>query len=192
MSSTNRGENKRSISDYYNTPPYCIRDFLNQWIKDENITITNHIFLDPSAGGDNKHSMSYPDVIKEVIGTSNIRTMDIRPDSKAEIIIDYLQYQLEYKPDIIITNPPFFLAQEFITKALNDVVNDGYVVMLLRLNFLESKTRKKFFENNMPERIYAHSARMSFVDSGKTDSVAYAHFVWRKGRKLTESKLKII
>ena len=193
MSSTNRKNNKREKSDYYVTPIDCIKLFLYEWIKDEDIGITkNTRFLDCSAGGDSKHGMSYADVITEEFGTSPM-TIDIRPDSKAEIIADYLTYNIPNpKPDIIISNPPFFLAQEFITKALADVVPDGYVIMLLRLNFLESKARKLFFTDNMPERIYVHHKRMSFTDDNKTDSIAYAHFVWHKGQKLSKSILKII
>lgn len=35
----------------------------------------------------------------------------------------------------------------------------------------------------MPHEIYVHSKRMSFTKNGGTDSVEYAHFVWKKGSK---------
>lgn len=53
--------------------------------------------------------------------------------------------------------------------------------MLQRLNFLASKGRNEWFLKNMPLEIYVHSKRMSFTDDGKTDSIEYAHFVWRRG-----------
>ena len=191
MSSTNRG-GVREVSDYYNTPLQPIKDFLRTWTEDDNLSLADKVFLDPCAGGDKDHAMRYPEAIKDVIHAENIITLDIREDSRAEIKADYLTYTKEQTADIIISNPPFSLAKEFITKALRDVTGNGYVIMLLRLNFLEGKARKEFFKDNMPYRIYVHSKRMSFTDNGKTDSVAYAHFVWKRGFQLSESKLKII
>ena len=52
--------------------------------------------------------------------------------------------------------------------------------MLLRLNFLESKTRYSFFKGNMPKEILVLSERPKFFNN-KTDSICYAWFVWEKG-----------
>ena len=64
--------------------------------------------------------------------------------------------------------------------------------MLLRLNFLETKARKEFFDKFMPEYIFVHHKRMSFIEGGGTDSVAYAHYVWRKGYYPEFAKIKVI
>ena len=53
-------------------------------------------------------------------------------------------------PDIIITNPPFSHAVRIIKRALKYVDGQGFVIMLLRLNFFGSQEREKFFF-----RIYA-------------------------------------
>lgn len=192
MSSTNRGY-ERHRTDYYITPQYCIKDFLNHWLKDEGIDRPDRLFwLDPCSGGDDKNEMSYPNVLKKEFGV-DMMTIDIREDSKAERKENYLTAEIkEPKPDIIITNPPFFLAVEIIEKALNDVVNGGYVVMLLRLNFFGSKGRKKLFEKHMPKYTYVNSKRISFTENGGTDSIEYAHFVWEKGYKPQFTKLKVI
>ena len=147
------------------------------------------MIVDSYAGGDSKHEMSYPSVInKMLLNDHDLITLDIRNDSLAQYKpVDYLKCNiLDYvskKPQMIISNPPFKNAFEFIQKALDDVCDDGYVVMLLRLNFLGSKVRNEWLRNNMPSEIYVHSKRMSFTDNGKTDSIEYAHFVWRKGYK---------
>lgn len=126
--------------------------------------------------------MSYPEaLIKCGIDRNKIKTIDIRKDSLAKIKGDYLQIQLDFKPNVIITNPPFNLAQEIIEKALSDVVEGGFVIMLLRLNFLETKRRKKFFKKYIPKYILVHHKRMRFTDDGRRDSIAYAHYVWQKG-----------
>jgi hypothetical protein len=136
--------------------------------------------------------MSYPKAIKTLYPDCNITTIDIREDSLAEIKQDYLTYQVTKRPEVIITNPPFNKAIEIIQKAINDIDEYGYVIMLLRLNFLESKDRKKFFDTYMPKYIFVHHQRMSFTDKGGTDSVAYCHMVWQKGCNPEFSELRII
>ena len=44
----------------------------------------------------------------------------------------------------------------------------------------------------MPEYIFVHHKRMSFIEGGGTDSVAYAHYVWRKGYYPEFAKIKVI
>jgi hypothetical protein len=157
--------------------------FLEEFHKVEPMDWKSKIILDPCAGGDEKQPMSYPETIKKVHGNCNIHTIDIRADSRASIIADYLSYNINFSPDIIISNPPFSKALEFIQKGLNDVCEGGFVMMLLRLNFLESRKRKAFFEKHMPKYVFVHHSRMSFTADGVTDSCAYCHMVWQKGYK---------
>ena len=49
-----------------------------------------------------------------------------------------------------------------------------------------------FFDKFMPEYIFVHHKRMSFIEGGGTDSVAYAHYVWRKGYYPEFAKFKVI
>jgi len=125
--------------------------------------------------------MSYPKAMEELFWYKNLETIDIRSDSLANIKANYLEYDCKNKYDMIITNPPFNIALDIIKKALNDVNESGYVIMLLRLNFLGSKQRFKFWENNKPKYIFVHHKRMSFTENGGTDSIEYAHFVWQRG-----------
>lgn len=177
MSSTNRGYD-RHISDYYVTPVSEIKKFWREFKAHNDISDTKCV-LDPSSGGDSKHPMSYPEVLKDE--TFDLITMDIREDSLSVLKGDYLKTEFDKPFDMIITNPPFSCAMQFLQKALNEVKDGGYVIMLLRLNFLGSKTRNEWLKNNMPYEIYVHGKRMSFTDDGKTDSIEYAHFVWKKG-----------
>lgn len=200
MSSTSRGY-ERHKTDYYVTPLQCIRDFFSAWLSDiddepeynfVSARPDKVVWLDPCAGGDSENPMSYPSVIQEVVsGGGRVISVDIREDSLADLKENYLE-----KPflgcDVIITNPPFLHAQAIIEKALREVNEGGYVIMLLRLNFFGSKARKKFFQENMPGRVYVHNRRMSFTKNGKTDSIEYMHAVWKKDEKALFSKLKVI
>lgn len=79
---------------------------------------------------------------------------------------------------VAITNPPFRLAQDFIDACLTC---SDTVVMLLRLNYLASKSRWNFMSANTPD-VYVLPNRPSFTGGG-TDSIEYAWFVWGRERR---------
>jgi hypothetical protein len=88
----------------------------------------------------------------------------------------------------IVTNPPYKYALEFVERALAAVSTGHKVAMLLRLQFLEGKTRKKFFLENPPKTVYVSASRLTCAINGDFDkcqssAVAYAWFVWEKGFK---------
>lgn len=195
MSSTNRSNTREShIADYYVTPIDKIVEFLNEFDKYEDVFQRRNVkILDPCGGGDHINPMSYPEALKQIrINANNIFTIDIREDSLAQKKGDYLKIDILNKPDVIITNPPFNIAREIIEKALKDVNDGGFVIMLLRLNFLEGKNRFDLWQSQMPKYVFVHHRRMSFTENGKTDSIAYAHFCWQKGYKPEFAQIKVI
>lgn len=222
MSSTNRSEaRKEHVADYYVTPVQDIELFLKHFQKINPLNWKNMIIADVCAGGNNEirdehgvkevaHPMSYPAAIERIFGRGlDIRTYDIRSDSLADNKCDYLHTKLGYKPDVIFTNPPFKAALPIIQKALDDVSDNGYVIMLLRLNFFGSRERKPFFDEHMPEYCFVHHQRIGFTEKkneqgyilfdkngyprkGSTDSIEYCHMIWRKGYNPDYTKLYII
>jgi len=194
LSSTNRGSSykDKTITDYYVTPVCEIIKFLKPLVELEPDILSGAI-LDPSAGGDPRHPMSYPEALKKMgVPVENILTMDVREDSPADVKGDYLKMKFPDKFNLAITNPPFVHAQKFIDKALKDVSENGFVIMLLRLNFFGSRRRKVLWDNHMPKYVFVHHERMSFTDDGRTDSVEYMHAVWQVGNKTKYSKLFVI
>lgn len=206
MSSTNRG-GIRQTSDYYVTP---VREILK--VLEELSTLIPYLFiksgkhkeariffrkdvavLDPCAGGDITHEMSYPKAL-ELFGIprANITTVDIREDSEAAIKEDYLSYEVENLFDLIITNPPFSHALPIIKKAFRETKPGGYVVMLLRLNFFGSFIRFPFWQEHLPLYCFVHHKRMSFTATRGTDSIEYMHCVWKIGAKVNFTQLKVI
>jgi len=78
--------------------------------------------------------------------------------------------------DNIMTNPPFKHGNKFIHQALTHARNK--VVFLMRLNYLASQGRKKFFGPKSPmpfARVYIHSKRIPFGPSTMMD---FAWYVW--------------
>lgn len=94
---------------------------------------------------------------------------------------------LDFEGDII-TNPPYKYALDFVKQALNSVKMGRKVAMFLKLQFLEGKSRKKFFLRNPPKIVYVSSSRLNCAKNAEfekypSSAVAYAWFVWQKGFK---------
>ena len=195
MSSTNRGT-QRNADDYYVTPHWLIHDFIDAFAENNNFHFDKEEYprvLDPSAGGCEQYPMSYPTVLEKEGFT--VDSWDIRADSRADVInLDFLQVKSLKKPyDMIITNPPFNLAQAFTEHALEMVKEGGLVIMLQRLNWLGSQKRKPMWQKLPLAAVYVHSKRPGFDPQkpSKTDSTEYAHFVFCKGYELA-SELFVI
>jgi hypothetical protein len=194
MSSAGRSNHRDNhANDYYVTPEWIVKEFLEYFEKECLLfKIPNITILDPCAGGDVFNTMTYPMVLSEMYGFEyhNIITMDIREDSRASFKEDYLTNTgCGGLADIIITNPPFNLSEKIVEKALQDVKDGGYVIMLLRSSWLGTKKRNKFILDNIPAYCYYHSRRACFTANGKNDSTEYAHFVWQKGYKAEYTKM---
>ena len=181
MSSTLRGYNRHK-SDYYVTPNWIIDDLFDS-IPELFEDMEGRIALDPCAGGGVLHGMQafdmpYPKALRRR-GWKTIHTMDIRDDSLAEIKHDFLQWDTKIDYDLIITNPPFAIAEEITRKALSLVDSEsGKVIMLQRFNWYGSKARDAFFRKYPPSLIVFHAKRPSFGGTRNTDSCEYAHFIW--------------
>jgi hypothetical protein len=152
MSATNRGS-IRIKNDSYQTPIYSIDSLLNV-LRLENI----RTFTEPCRGDGN---------IYNKINCENKYYCEIEEDS------DYLKKEMPMV-DLIITNPPYSLAKEFIEKSLKESYSVWY---LLRINFLASLERSEWWQDKLPTHLLVLSARPSFMNKG-TDATEYAWFGW--------------
>lgn len=87
--------------------------------------------------------------------------------------------------DSIVTNPPYKLANQFISHAIDLGVKRH--AWLLRLAFLEGKTRhEELFSEHPPRAIYVFSRRLTMWRGDQErrpvdGTTAYAWFVWHEG-----------
>lgn len=139
MSATNRGAVRRE-SDFYETP----REAIEKLIINYHFTIGDEYFLEPCAGNG-----AIVRALRERYASSiNINAIEIREEERSNLIksgadqisiANFLEIPaLNYDPDIIITNPPFSIAQEIIEHCFK-IAPESEIIMLLRLAFLESK-----------------------------------------------------
>lgn len=96
---------------------------------------------------------------------------------------------IRYRDWDIITNPPYSQAQEFIEHSLKITPPWAKIAMLLKLQFLEGKKRKKFFKKHPPKIVYVHSERImcaknwdfEWLKKSWGSAVAYAWYIWENG-----------
>ena len=156
MSATNRGS-QRIEQDFYPTP---LKSFLPllPYINQIPHKGSNTIKVWEPACGDRR--------LIDLMNECNISS----DGNDLENGYDFLKDENWH--NCIITNPPFSLAQEFISHALN---HSNEVFMLLRIGFLASEKRKKFWEDNKPNALFILSKRPNFVISVKCNNLQLDH-----------------
>jgi hypothetical protein len=100
---------------------------------------------------------------------------------------DFLsERQLPIGTEAIITNPPFKNAGEFVAHALELC---PFVIMLLRLAFLESERRRNVLDKGTLARVHVFRKRLPMMhrqnwEGPKANSgMAFAWFVWDRDHK---------
>lgn len=141
----NNSETKRRELDFYPTPPEVTHALL-QFLKLKPCTI-----WEPACGDG-----AMADVLYEY-GHKVIAT-DIRVTGYGRGEIDFLLSN--YDCDVIITNPPFNISEEFIRHALTKA---PIVAMVLKSQYWHAKKRVKLFDEHPPAYVLPLSWRPDFL-----------------------------
>lgn len=173
---------ERRTWDYYPTPQALCESALNNVLPSNFVPTVVH---DPGAG-----TGRWGDAVKMKYAESFL--VGIEPHFEPpennnynrwnkQTYQDFLEKSTS-KADLIVGNPPYKFAMEFVTGALGSVNNGGYVVYLLRLVFLAGKKRAAgLWKTCPPETVWICNARPSFFENNKTNATDYAVYVWHKG-----------
>jgi len=148
-----------NATDFYPTPSWCYKNLEIDWNQFASA-------LEPCRGDGRIY-----DWLKTHI--KDVDYCEIREDR------DFLEYSTER--DLVFTNPPFSIAQEFIDRSVSI---SNTVFMLLRINYLGSISRHEWWKAQPPVAMYVLSKRPSFTGKG-TDATDYAWFVWDKTERIT-------
>ena len=146
-------------TDFYATPPWCY----------ENLDIDWNLFS-------SAHEPCRGDGRIQFFLESDLSI----PTTYSEIMEDKDFFEWSDGTDLILTNPPFSIAREFIDHSLEHC---NTCIMLLRINYLGSISRHEWWKQNQPTALHVLSKRPSFTGKG-TDATDYAWFVWDKTDRL--------
>ncbi|MFC2494742.1 MAG: NAD(P)-dependent oxidoreductase [Candidatus Absconditicoccaceae bacterium] len=172
LGASNHTQDDRAEQDFYATDPRAIDLLLEREEFSPSI-------LEPSCG--QGHLSRRLEENCYLVHSSDI------VDRGYGVVQDFFSYD-EWYGDII-TNPPYSLAQEFIEHSLKITKPGAKIAMLLKLQFLEGKKRKKFFKKHPPKIVYVHSERIMCAKNGDFaglkksggSAVAYAWYIWENG-----------
>lgn len=165
----------RDTFDFYPTPrPYA----------DQMLDLVGHFHeppyvLDPGAG-----TGVFGDAVRAAYPEAVIAGTDLRPLPRP-VSYDYWQTGVDFlkmRPapvfDLVVGNPPYKFAEQFVRLSMASLREGGRLVFLLRLAFLESERRLKLWRDYPLKEVWVFPKRPSFTGNGKSDATAYAAFVW--------------
>lgn len=179
MSATGRGT-EREENDVYETPGWATDIILRElpparWA------------IDPSAGsglildrlGVHAANLAGFDVDKNMVAQAQSRGHSVT-------CRDALDDANWGEPDLVVMNPPYRLALQFVQRAIAEVApRYGTVAALLRLNWLAGQ-RRRAFHQQCPSDVYVLAKRPSFIRKSYittgTDATDYGWFVWGPSR----------
>lgn len=169
---------ERPREDYYATHPDMVRELLNAGAP-----LRQRVW-EPACGAghivnvlrERGHEVCATDIVDRGC-----------PDSS---VLDFLwEFSAAPMGDVdIMTNPPYATALEFVERALACVNDGANVWMLLRLQFLEGKARRRLYDVAPPADVWVFSERRICAKNGdfsKTEggAIAYAWFHWIKNHR---------
>ena len=184
MSSTGRNDVRR-VDDFYATPSWCV-EAIQPYLPERPCHV-----IDAGCGtGAIAKALTYETNIITGVETDEERYLAACEHCRMVLHGDFLDERTVGDADIplielVIANPPFKLAMEFVRRGLEIAGENGTVCMLLRLAFLESQGRRDFNQAN-PYDVYVMPQRPSFCWVHKYELKCYRCMRLQK-KKLVES-----
>lgn len=178
---------EREPSDFYPTPKELIRAVLKDYAYNHSEPKS---ILDPGCGDG-----VWGEVAKEFWPNAKITGIDIRKIPRNNsydnwITDDFLNsknYMVAQNFDLVIGNPPFKYAEQFL-----DLCMGTNVIFLLRASFLESKKRyEKYYrhKDKCPTEVKISTRRISFTGNKKSDNTMYGIYYWLKSNFISQTRL---
>lgn len=169
MGSSTHSADDRQTEDYYATHPSAVRLLLKLEKFQTNI-------LEPMCGEGH-----IAKVLKQA--GHRVRSSDII-DRGFGKVQDFLTLKTNRNDFDIISNPPYKNVDDYVYKCMSLMKTKGQkTALLLRILFLEGKSRRLIFERFPPVRVWVSSSRISCAKNGDferytSSAMAFAWFIW--------------
>lgn len=174
---------------FYATDPKSTNMCIEWLLKQDKNFFNGSFFYEPCNGMGHISNILRNNFFNQATYTSDLINYGISTDR----IVNY--FSVNEKPAagkmIIFTNPPYKYALEFLKHSYDIMDKGDYYIFLGRIQFLEGKERRKFFNDNPPKYVLVHSSRINCwkdgikpVDAkGKalTSAVCYSWYIFEKG-----------
>jgi hypothetical protein len=202
---SNKKKSPRESFDFYPTPGWCVERLLETGAL--SCVSNSSIWFEPAAGDGRiikavrsfhaDNGLCQPTWLAAEIQPRFHESLSKLVESNNILIDNFLTLDLaeriQVTPDVIIGNPPYSLAFEFVKRSMELAAKQ--IAFLLRIDFVVSVKKHQWLTENMPD-IYVLPNRPSFVRK-KTDMANYAWLVWThkgsdQGYKQSCGKIEIL
>lgn len=183
---------KREENDFYATDPFAI-DIVLPTLK--KIGLNKNIWECACGKGhlakrlkDNGYNVYASDLIDRGYGE----------------VKDFLKTKEKFNGDIL-TNPPFRFAEDFVKKGFEVLSEGSRIILFLKIQFLETKSRKELFQNYPLEYVIVNSEKICCARDGEFDRYCnkrngkyiggtqfYAWYVFKKTETKSEPKILFV
>lgn len=175
-------KNERVQDDYYATDPSAVNMLLDAH------PMRGTSFLEPCVGGGHVANA----VLRRIGEISDATYLDIIDRGyPGTVVQNFLEWNEDKKYDLIITNPPYSLAGEFVEKGMSVLNDGGCMALFLKIQFLEGEKRAGIFNRHPPKYIYVFRKRIATWNNGNSvnpetgkrwaTTFCHAWFVWEQG-----------
>ena len=173
LGASNHANISRADNDFYATPPAAVEMLLEM----ERFA---PIVWEPACGAG--HISKVLEKHGYIVESTDIKYRGFGQREPLEFLTTYRQH---FEGDII-TNPPYSTAEAFARRAIDTVRTGGKVAMLLKIQFLEGKSREDFFRHFPPKTVYISRSRICCARDGdfgsaKSGTLCFAWYIWEKG-----------
>lgn len=183
-------ENGRVENDFYATDPVAV-DMLFAALKEADFKMREpESFMEPCVGNGNI-ARRVLELYPSIADTAFTDVVDRGfPGTTVE---DFLQANFDNRRfDLIVTNPPYSMALEFVQKCRSLLAENGVLAMFLKIQYWEGEKRKEDLKKYPPAYCFPFTKRMATWNNGRpTDdngkrwatTMCHAWFVWTKGNR---------
>lgn len=193
-------DNERQEDDFYATDPKALEALINAPCVSYNqrtqdvllncFRVRGYYIWEPAAGNGNLSNY-----LRE--HGYNVIASDLKYRGCTDgSIVDGLDFLTTYPynkfkgaaahPYVILTNPPYSLATEFVEHALNILPNGGLYIALMNITYLHGIDRyKRVYSKGTLREVYVFSKKIHVyknnIPTGHTSMCVYAWYVFQKG-----------
>ncbi len=179
LGASNHASHERQTHDLYCTHPDALREFLEAYVTRDGETISNKVW-------ENASGLFH--LVRELRRQNyEVIASDAWDYGTGAEIIDFLEDEpIDTTGVDILTNPPYGVVNAWTEKGLEVLKTGQKMFLLVKIQYLETLSRRRIFNDNPPKFVYVFSKRQLCAMNGNfeeyaSSAVCYAWVVFEKG-----------